>query len=210
VLVLAAAVTTGPLGAGILALFVLVGLGLAVAASRSGVAPRAVGATALLGLMTHPFGDLLTGEPPALLYPLDASLLTSRLTLHADPTINLLGAFWAELLVVWLAVVAACRLAGRRPTSFVEPRAAVGVGYAGAVLALPAPTLDSASQFVFSVLALGVVGPVATTRAASARVRGRLLPIRRLRRPGAVTAVVTGLAAVTCGAFAYTVTYLVL
>jgi hypothetical protein len=103
-LVVVGAMLTGPLAAVVLAAFAAVVLGLArVGAVRQGFAPPVVAATALVGLATHPFGDLFTGEPPALYYPLDLGLLAERVVLHPDPTLHLLGALFAELGTAWLA-----------------------------------------------------------------------------------------------------------
>ena len=76
-------------------------------------------------------------------------------------------------------------------------RPVVGAGYAAAALLIPAPTLDLSYPFVFSVLAVGTVGVVPRFR----------LP-RQLELPDAADAVVTGLAAVTVAAVAYTLAYL--
>ncbi|MFB6142174.1 MAG: metal-dependent hydrolase [Halorientalis sp.] len=204
-LVAAAVVLTGALAGLVLAVFAGGGVLIATVAGRHGVAPRAVAGTALLGLGTHPFGDLFTGEPPALLYPLDVTLVAERVTLHPDPTLHLLGAFALELATLWLAAAAGFALYDRRLRDHVSPRAAVGVGYAGAALALPAPTLAESYQFVFSVLALGVVGTVRTERDG---LRSALSRRPALQDPA--TALVTGLSAVTLGAAGYALAYLLL
>jgi len=220
-LVALGAVVTSPLAAAILALFSLVGLALTSFAGHrlSWLGPRAVAGTALLGLLTHPFGDLLTGEPPAVFYPLDVALLTDRLTLHPDPTLHLLGAFGIELLTVWLGAAAFLRLRDQRLRPHVSPRAAVGIGYAGAAVALPAPTLDVSYHFVFSILAVGTLGPIELRRLGrSAGFEGETSPKGRSGAwtPAALgiadrkTALVTALAAVTVAAVGYTGAYLLL
>ncbi len=164
---------------------------------RTAIAPRYAFAAALIGLVSHPFGDLFTGTPPAMLYPVDVSLVAHRLPLAPDPTLHLLAAFGVELAVVWSAVAVFCSLVGLRP-SF-EPRATLGAGYAASVFLIPAPTLDLSYPFVFSVLAVGSLG---------------VLPRLRLRSsspvavPDRTTALVTGLAAVTVAWTAYGVAYL--
>ena len=178
-----------PLAAAMLAAFLAAGLAVALVARRLSFGPRAVAGLAAVGFLSHPFGDLLAGGPPALLYPLEWQLLSERLTLAADPTVHLLGAFFLELATVWLALVVFLRLRERDLQSVVRPRAALGVGYAAAVLAVPAPTVEVASPFVLSVLAVGVVG----------------VPLRRRPRP--LPAVATGLAAVTLAALAYAAGY---
>ena len=179
----------GPLTAAMLGVFVAVSLGIALVAERLGFGPWALAGLAAVGFLSHPFGDLLAGGPPALLYPLEWQLLTERVVLSPDPTVHLLGAFFVELAVIWLALVVFLRLRGQTVRAVVGPRAALGVGYAAAVLAVPAPTVDAAPPFVVSVLAVGLVG-VPVTR------RPRLLP-----------AVATGLTAVTLAGLAYACVY---
>jgi membrane-bound metal-dependent hydrolase YbcI (DUF457 family) len=189
---------SGPVTGAVLSAFVLGGLGIASLAERLGIGARPLFAAALIGLLTHPFGDLLTGQPPALLYPLDVAVFGGRVTLSADPTLHLLGAFFVELAAIWVGIAVLVSLRGGSLRSAVRPRAALGVGYAAAVFALPAPTLEVASPFVFSVLAVGVVG-VPLGRPATGR------PSVGTR---ASVAVVTALAAVTVAALAYAVAYL--
>ncbi len=186
------ALTSGLLGTAVTAVFIAGGLCVVALASRWDVSPVAVGAAALVGLVAHPFGDLFTGTPPQLLYPLDAVLVTERIALHPDPTVHLLAAFGLELFVVWTALVVAYGLTGRSVRGHVDRRALLGVAYGGAVLAMPAPTLDASSHFVFSVLTLGVVG----------------VRRRRPRRVDLPRVACTGLAAVTCAGAAYGVAYL--
>ena len=114
--------------------------------------------------------------------------------LSADPTVHLLGAFALELAAIWLAIVAFVHLRETRLRSYLRPRAALGASYAFAVLFLPAPTVDWAYPFVFSVLAVGMVGA---------------LPVRK-RLPGGMTAATTGLAGVTVAGLAYGIAYLLL
>lgn len=179
----------GPLPAGMGGVFVAVGLGVALAAERLGFGPRAVAGFAAVGFLSHPFGDLLAGGPPDLLYPLGWQVLTERVVLSPDPTVHLLAAFFVELTVIWLALAVFLRLRDRRVRAVVRPRAALGVGYAVAVLAVPAPTVEVASPFVVSVLAVGLVGVPVT------------------RRPRPLPTVATGLAAVTLAALAYATVY---
>jgi membrane-bound metal-dependent hydrolase YbcI (DUF457 family) len=196
-LVAVAAGTSGALGAGVMATFVLAGLGVGTWAARRGLDACTVAAAALLGLASHPFGDVFTGEVPAFLYPLDATLLAGRVGPFADPTLDLLVAFGVELAAIWLGVAVAARLADTRLRDHVSPRAAVGAGYALAAVAIPAPTLSVSYHFVFSVVAVGFVGAVPE------RVRdGPKLPDRH-------RAAVTGLAAVTLAVVGYALAYLI-
>lgn len=183
--------TGGALAAGILALFLVAGFVIVALAARWGFGARTVGLAAGLGLATHPFGDLLTGAPPALAYPLDATLVAGRVTLHPDPTVHLLGAFFVELATVWAALAVLARLRGWRLRGAVRPRALLGVGYAAAVALVPAPTLAAASPFVVSVLAVGALG----------------VPLGR-GRTTRLAAVTTALTAVTLAAGAYLLVYL--
>lgn len=162
------------------------------AGRAAGLRERHVLAAALFGIASHPFGDLLTGEPPALLYPLDVTLVAARPALFVDPTLNLLAPLFVELATAWLALAAYLRLHERRLLPEVSGRALLGTGYASAVLLMPPPTLEVSYHFVFSILGLGVV--TSTPR------------MRALRRP--LRAVATGLAAVTLAALAYTGAYL--
>jgi membrane-bound metal-dependent hydrolase YbcI (DUF457 family) len=203
-LVVVAGVVSGPLGALVMAAFALSSLAIAELAARYGdLGPRAVFLTALIGFVSHPFGDLLTGEPPRLLYPFDVRLVSERLALAADPTLHLLGAFWLELLTIWLAAVVYCELTDRNLTSHIHGRATLGVAYAAVALALPAPTVDSSYRFVLSVLAVGTVGPAPLVRHARR-------PRHALDGEGVLTAALTGLAAVTLASLAYAAVYLAL
>ena len=198
-----AGVVSGPLGALVMGAFALTSLAIAELAARYGdLGPKAVFLTALFGLLSHPFGDLFTGEPPQFLYPFDAQLVSERLVFLTDPTLHLLGTFWLELGTIWLAALVYCELTDRSLASHVHGRAALGVAYAAAALALPAPTVDSSYEFVFSVLAVGAVGPAPFVRHAHR-------PRRALDGERLLTAGLTGLAAVSLASVAYAVVYLV-
>lgn len=155
---------------------------------------------ALVGLITHPFGDLLTGEPPAMLYPLDAVVFAERVTVSPDPTLHLLAAFAVELATIWLALWVWAELTERSLPMAVRPTAALGVAYAGAVVAVPAPTVDFSYPFVFSILGVGLIGGALSLRRP---------PPGQVGLPDAVEAVATGLAAVTVAALSYAAAYLV-
>lgn len=190
-------VTSGALGAFIVGLFAVGGWLVARFGHALDVRGRSLFAVALFGLASHPFGDLFTGQPPRLFYPLDVAVFDGRIALSADPTLHLLGAFGFELAAIWLGVVAAVWLVDHRVTDHVSMRAAAGGAYALAVLVLPPPTLDASYQFVFSVLAVGFVGAVPAPQFRQ----------RSLSLPSLPTAVVTGLTAVTLAAAAYGVAY---
>lgn len=196
-LVAVVGLTSGPLAAFIIGLFMAGGWLVARFSHATGVQGRNLFAVALFGLASHPFGDLLTGEPPQLLYPLDVAVFDGRIALSADPTVHLLGAFGFELAAIWLGVVTAVWLSGRRVTDHVSTRAAAGGAYALAVLVMPPPTLDASYRFVFSVLAVGFVGAVPAPQFRE----------RSVSLPSVPTAVVTGLTAVTLAGAAYGVAY---
>lgn len=196
-LVAVAGVVSGPLAAFILALFMAGGWLVARFSHATGVRGRTLFGVALFGLASHPFGDLLTGQPPRLFYPLDVVAFDGRFALSGDPTMHLLGAFGVELAAIWLGVAAAVWLSGHRLTDHLSVRASAGAAYALAVLVLPPPTLDASYQFVFSVLAVGFVGAVPNPKFGE----------RSLTLPSLPTAVVTGLTAVTLAGTAYGIAY---
>jgi membrane-bound metal-dependent hydrolase YbcI (DUF457 family) len=183
---------SGGLAGVVTLVFALGAVALVALAVENDVAPRHVGGAALVGLLTHPFGDLVTGSPPALLYPFDVTLVAERVTLSGDTTLHLLGAFWLELAVVWLAVLAYFRLTDRRVATHVERPATVGVAYGAAALVLPAPSLEVSYQFVYSVLGVGILGAVTS--------RPRARPTWK--------AAVTALTAVSVASLSYAVVYL--
>jgi len=211
------AVTTtvsGALGAFVTVAFVAVALALAEGVRRrSDLTPRAAFALALAGLASHPFGDLFTGEPPAFLYPLPVDVVTARVSLSADPTLHLLGAFAVELATIWAAALVWSRLRAERDgrgtrmldvPRRVDPLAVAGAGYAAGAFLIPAPTLDLSYPFVFTVLAVGAVG-IAPVRI---RRRGRAALSPEFARPGAERALFTGLTAVTFAWLGYLLAYL--
>ncbi|SMO88573.1 metal-dependent hydrolase [Halorubrum cibi] len=148
----------GTLGLVVLGTFAVGGLAVATLARlRTDLSGRAVAAAAVLGLCSHPWGDLVTGEPPTLFYPLDVRVLDGRVLLHGDPTVHLLGAFALELAVVWLAAVAVATVTGRSWRDAIDPRAAAGLAYGVAAVLMVPPTLEVSYHFVFSILAVGIV-----------------------------------------------------
>lgn len=186
---------SGAVGGVVVTVFVLSGFAVGAMATRSTVSPRPLLGVALLGLLSHPFGDLFTGSPPPFLYPFDVVLVAERVALHPDPTGQLLAAFAVELGAIWLAALAYTRLSDRRLPELISPRAALGAGYAVTALLLPAPTMEQSAHFVFSVLAISVVGA----------------PVRPFSRGiDGPRAVLTGLTAVTVAAVAYAMAYGVL
>ncbi len=71
-------VLSGPIAGLVMLVFVLAVLGVATVAQSRDISPRTVAGLALLGLLTHPFGDLFTGGPPPFFYPFDVTLVAER------------------------------------------------------------------------------------------------------------------------------------
>lgn len=174
----------------VVAPFVLGAVGLGLLGRRLPVGWQTAALAAGIGLVTHPFGDLVTGDPPWVLYPTGMEVFTGRVTLAPDPTLHLLAAFFLEIAAIWVGFVAISRLRDTSLRERLEPRAALGALFAGTVFLIPAPTLAESYQFVFGVLTMGTVGVVPRDR----------------QRPLAWA--VTGLAAITVGGIAYTIVYL--
>lgn len=221
-LVVLAATVTGALAALVTAAFaVAIGV-VALAAARLDLTPRVAAAAALVGLLAHPFGDLFTGRPPAMLYPFDATLVAERIVLHPDPTLHLLGALGVELATAWLALLVYLRISGHRPGEFLARRAGLGAGYAALAPVLAPPTLSVSYHFVFSVLAVGLIVGT-TSRTLPAMAFGRIFPRSGGKLPGGFEfgsdrghsgpdlrqAAVTGLSAVSLATIAYAMVYLV-
>jgi membrane-bound metal-dependent hydrolase YbcI (DUF457 family) len=199
-LVVAVTVDAGALGGLVTMLFVGgAAVVSTVVARRTTLGWRPFAAAATFGLLSHPFGDLFTGQPPAFLYPFDAVLVADRVTLAGDPTLHLLAAFAVELATIWLAVVVLSDRSGVSLRGSVLPRVTLAAGYAASVLVIPPPTLDLSYPFVFSVVAVGLVGAVP---------RVRLVSERSVRLPDRTATAVTALSAVTVAWVAYTVAYL--
>ncbi|MFB6104501.1 MAG: metal-dependent hydrolase [Halobacteriaceae archaeon] len=193
-LVVTVGIVTGPLAAGSMAVFGVVGGLLGYLASRWPFSTRDRVAVAAVGVLTHPFGDVFTGTPPAFFYPLEWTVVATRVAPFPDPTLDLLLAFGVEVTVLWAGVATVAWLTHRSIRGGVDRRAGIGAGYAVAALVLTPPTMAVSYQFVFSVLALGIVGVVPTRRP--------------LETVDTWTIGVTGLAAITVGWIAYTGTYL--
>lgn len=233
-------VVLGGAGAGAASLVVLTAflLGAAVAgrvAAGVDIGPLPAGLAAGVGLVSHPFGDLFTGSPPALFYPLDVQAIAHRVSLAPDPTLQVLGAFFLELGAIWVGLLVLARLRGTPIRVHLRARAAIGSAYAVPALVIPAPTFDLSYPFVFSVLAMGVLGVVPGRRhvleSTGERVGigsgpfERFVPTRRFSgsefgsRPATTaggstlpdlwTALVTGMGAITTAGVVYALVYLI-
>lgn len=199
----------GVLGFVVFAAFALAGVGVAFAVRTvTDVGARETFALALVGLASHPWGDLFTGEPPAMFWPLDTTVFVDRIALADDPTLHLLGAFALELAVIAVAVAVYATLTDRGLD--VDRRSAVGVAYGAVVLAIPAPTLELSYPFVFSILAVGVLATTPHLYRASVADGGETATLTRtLDRDRVLDGVVTGIAAVAFALLAYTAGYAV-
>ena len=197
----------GPLAAFVMVLFAASGVLVARGTARlSTLSPPTVAVAALWGLWSHPWGDLVTGSPPDWLFPFSSSVLESRVVLHPDPTLHLLGAFAIELAAITLALVAFCRVTDRSIVAAVDRRAAVGAAYGVAALAVTPPTLEVSYHFVFSILGVGLLCGVVRDTPALAFPRMRYRP--RPSSDAVLEAALTALAAVTVALAAYATVYL--
>lgn len=187
------AVTDGLVGGLVMVLFVIAGVLVATVADEIGLSARAIGGAALLGLLVHPFTDLLTGEPPAFFAPFDIVPIANRVELFADPTANLLLAFGTELAVIWFGVLVGVTALGIDPRRHVHVGAAIGIAYAPMALVLEGVSVDHAVPFVATILSVGLVGAISRERPWTV--------------PGALTAVLTGLGAITLALLAFTVAH---
>ncbi|ADB60748.1 hypothetical protein Htur_1863 [Haloterrigena turkmenica DSM 5511] len=207
-LVAVALLADGPLAAVVVVLFAVSGALVARGvARRTTLSPSTVAIAALWGLWSHPWGDLVTGSPPDWFFPFDSPMLESRVVLHPDPTLHLLGAFAIELATIWLAVAVICRLTDRAILASVDRRAGVGAAYGLAALAVTPPTLDVSYHFVFSILGVGLLcGAVRGTRSIPVR-RPRRRRLPRPRAESTLEVALTALAAVTIALAAYAAVY---
>lgn len=92
-------IVSGWIGAFVMALYGIVG-GFLSSKAEEYISRKKLYGVSLLGLLTHPFGDLFTGSPPQLLYPLKLELIPSRLAIFAEPTLNLVTLVIIELVLV--------------------------------------------------------------------------------------------------------------
>lgn len=196
------------LGVGIMVLYSGAVLLVAGYAARRSVTPRHVGLAALVGLGSHPFGDVWMGTPPSFLYPVVTTPPIDTVVFAADPTINLLLLFGIEIALGWAALAVITDLAGHTLWPHLDPQAALGVGFAGAMPFIPPPTLEVAYQFALGTIATGLVlgvAPAAWPDRLSLRDGGPSVPPRDRR----LAVLVTALAGATASLVGYLVAYLV-
>jgi len=203
--------SAGVVAAGFLGCVAVVGW---LLAGRTTLSTPGATAAAGVGFLSHPFGDVFLAAPPPLLSPLGPAVWTGRVSLAADPTLDLLGVLFAELAAVWAGLAVFARVGGAwvgRPGRLrivPDPRAAVGVAYAPAAVVLPRPTIADAHLLgATAVPFAAAVG--AWAGAASFRRGGAGHSGDGARRLGsAYTGAVAGVAALTLAATAYTAVYL--
>ncbi len=206
-LVVVALVAGGPLAALVMGLFVVSGVVVARGTARlTTLSPATVTLAALWGLWSHPWGDLVTGSPPDWLFPFGSPVLESRVVLHPDPTLHLLGAFAIELAAIALALATVCRLTDRSILGSIDRRASVGAAYGIAALAVTPPTLEVSYHFVFSILGVGLV--VGAIRSSPSPAFGRLW-YSRPSVDAVLEVALTAVAAVTVALTAYAIVYVV-
>jgi hypothetical protein len=208
-LVVAAWVVSGPIGAFVIAAFGVVGVGIAtVAHSYFGLSPVVVAVAAVVGIASHPWGDMATGSPPALLYPFELGLLPERIVLHGDPTLHLLGAFAIELGVVTLAAAVYAKHMELNPLALVDRSAALGIGYGAVAVVMVPPTIDTSYHFVFSILAVGL-GCAAVQRTRGTSITLEDLPQQLVgTRTAMLRTTCTMVAGVAIALVSYTLVYL--
>lgn len=142
----------GALISGLFAVFALLGVLLAESVTRiSDMSVKGFLLASGIGLLSHPFGDLFTGTPPALLEPLNFVLLTDRITLFADPTINFLAVFILELGTIWAGIVTVFYLKERSLKKSFRVSSLSGLFFGPAALFID-PSISNASAFVFSIV----------------------------------------------------------
>ena len=183
-------------------------------ATRTGLSTAGVTAAAGVGFLSHPFGDVFLAAPPPLLSPFGPVVWTGRVSLAADPTLDLLGVLLVELTAVWAGILVFSRVAGGRVglgdrlRDTVDRRAVAGAAYAPAAVVLPRPTIVDAhilgATIVPFAAAVGVwVGYASFRRGDVADRSGADAP----RLGSAYTGIVAGVTALTLAAVAYLVVY---
>ena len=185
-----------------------------VLATRIDLSVAGATAAAGVGVISHPFGDVFLAVPPPLLSPFGPLVFAGRVSLAADPTLHLLGALFVELAAVWAGVavfsrVAGGRICGGRPRDAIARRAGVGVAYAPAAIVLPRPTIVDAHVLGATIVPLAALVGVWSGYASFRRDRPNDRDGAEARSDEHIfTGVVTGMAALTLAALAYTVVYM--
>lgn len=190
-------VAAGPLGAATMLLYAAAVSAVAWLAVRRGATALGIAGAAAVGLLSHPFGDVFTSQPPALLYPLVEATTVPTLTLSDEPTVNIVGLFLLEVGLAWLALGTAVRPTQLRWWRLVRPPAVLGLAFVATAPVIEPPTIESASPFALGVLATGALVGLVTLAVDRARPRAAHL----------ATALATALAAATLAAIGYLAAY---
>ena len=158
--------TTDPAAAVVAAVFLAItAVAGGVVGGRTGLDPVPSTLAAAVGFLTHPFGDVFLAVPPPLLSPFGPPVLTDRVVLAVDPTLNLLGILFVEVATVWAGLAVAVRLwpfgsswaAPLRLRDVLGLPAAAGLAYVPAAIVLPRPTIVDAHILGFTIVPLAAV-----------------------------------------------------
>ncbi|MDY6768899.1 MAG: metal-dependent hydrolase [Candidatus Nanohaloarchaea archaeon] len=191
----------GTISAGVAVVFAVAGLGLTAAVQRRmPTRQTAFFAAAATGLIVHPFTDLFTGSPPAILAPFPVTLFPQRIVLWPEPTVNLVAVFLLEIGLILTGVLTYLYLTGRPPTRFIHPAAGIGVLFVAVAPVLRPPTVTVSYQFVYAILAVGLLaGAVSAGLWDASQETGR--------KEQLFAALLTGPVAVILGSIAYVAGY---
>lgn len=160
-------------------------------ATKTDLRTRPIFGAALLGLSLHPFTDIFLGTPPSMFFPLEPGVLAESVVFAADPTLNLLGIALAELVAVWVGVIAVSRVRGRALQALVNRWALIGLAYPLVMIPVPQPTMADAHWLGFTLVPFAIVG------------LAPLIGGERSNPDWILESVTTGLATLTIGALAY-------
>lgn len=183
-------------------------------ATRTDLSLSGTIAAAGVGFLSHPFGDVFLAAPPPLLSPFGPPVWTGRVSLAADPTLDIVSVLFVELATVWAGLAVFSRVAGDRIgpggrlRDALDRRAGVGLAYAPAAVLLPRPTIVDAHVLGATIVPFAAVVGVWVGYASFRR--GRVADHTGVdsRRLGSVyTGIVAGVTALTLAAIAYTVVY---
>lgn len=111
--------------------------------------------SAVIGILSHPFGDIFTGAPPEFFYPL-YEINLERIVLFTNETLNLSVLFLFESLLVVLLILVYAN--GKNITLNmirITPLAAVISGLIISYV-IPSPSINNPYQFVSSILVLTI------------------------------------------------------
>ncbi|APE94816.1 metal-dependent hydrolase [Halodesulfurarchaeum formicicum] len=161
-----------------------------VVGSRTILGWRPVLGASLLGLLSHPFGDVFMASPPQACYPL-GPFMTAPIRLAADPTLNLLRIALVELGAVWIGLFAVTRVRDLNIVRAIDRLALAGLTFPLFMTLLPTPTMAAAHWLGFPLVPFALLG---------------LAPLRDSERPAEeriYRSIATGTATLTLGLLAY-------